>query len=132
MKQAPAGYSLIELLVAMSLFAIASLGAAQLILGSTKMVSANELASEAVAVAQKKLEDLRTTPFADMVEAAGDCGSDPIPSSRGGVDFTVVCSVTEDESAGVNEVTVTVAWNDHGEEHTYEAHSIFTQVAPNL
>ncbi len=55
MKNSHAGYSLIELLVAMSIFSVASLASARLMLEATQMVAENELASEAIAAAQKKL-----------------------------------------------------------------------------
>ena len=105
MKHAPAGYSLIEILVAMSLFAITSLATAQLMLGATKLVSGNELASEAITIAQEELENLRALPFADM-----STSSEPMaaPSSRGGMTFSITRTVSADEEDGVKRVGVIV------------------------
>ncbi len=129
MKNSHAGYSLIELLVAMSIFSIASLGSARLMVVATQMVSENELASEAIAVAQKSLEQLRNLSYDDM---GNGTSHDTIPSSRGGVQFAVTQTVTEDASAGIKRVAVNVSWAQHGKTGTYEADSIFTQVAANL
>lgn len=129
MKHSCTGYSLIELLVAMSIFSIASLATARLMLGATMLVSENELASEAVVIAQTEIEKVRALPFDDMNT---DTNHDPIPSSRGGVYFSLARTVTDDEADGIKRIAVTVSWNDHGRTKTYETHSIFTQVAPNL
>ncbi len=129
MKNSHAGYSLIELLVAMSIFSVASLASARMMLVATQMVSENELASEAIVAAQKSLEQLRNLPYDDMEDGSH---SDTVPSSRGGVNFSVTRTVTEDVADGIKRVAVVVSWDGHGETKTYEADSIFTQVAPNL
>jgi len=129
MQHSQAGSSLIEMLVATTIFAFAFIATASLLVNSTRLVALNELASEAVVIAQEQLEDLRARPFANMEEV---CGSASVPSSKGGVSFTVDCTIVEDAAAGVNEVTVTVSWSDHGEGYEYEVQGIFAQVAPNL
>jgi len=129
MKNSCAGYSLIELLVAMLIFSVASLASARMMLEATQMVAENELASEAIAAAQKSLEQLRNLPYDSMENGRF---SDTVPSSRGGVNFSVTRTVTEDVGEGIKRVAVIVSWDGHGETKTYEADSIFTQVAPNL
>jgi len=84
MKSLYAGYSLVELLVAMVIFSVASLASARMMIEATHMVAENELASEAIAAAQKSLEQLRNLPYDSMENGQF---SDTVPSSRGGVNF---------------------------------------------
>jgi prepilin-type N-terminal cleavage/methylation domain-containing protein len=122
--QSTKGFSLIEVLVAMVIFSIASLALSQLMVSSTKLVSENGLASEAITLAQETLEDLRTVRFTNMTN-----GSASVVSEKGGATFNVVWTVTNNSpETGMNRVVVTVTWNHQGVPKSYEAQSIFANV----
>jgi type II secretion system protein I len=126
MKQRNAGFTLIEVLVAMSLFAIASLAITQLMVNHTAMVARNDAGSQAITFAQQEMEHLRTMQFADMAS-----GSDTYTDAEG-KEFNVAWDVTLDTPADdMNHVLVTVSWDEKGETKSYELENIFTKVANN-
>ncbi len=95
-----AGYSLVELLVAMSLFAVAVLGlSAGVVMVSRSSVLSDDL-TRATLLAQEKIEELANQN--DALEGGTDN-----PQSR----FTRVWLVAPDvPEAGVTKITVTVSW----------------------
>ncbi len=106
-----AGFTLIEILVAMVVFAIASLGLA---MGVTSVMRSNQrsyLASIATNLAQDKLEDLKARP-ASVSTCMTDCDT-PKPKTDG-VEFTRTWQVfSNSPTTGVKRIDVTVQWTDH-------------------
>jgi prepilin-type N-terminal cleavage/methylation domain-containing protein len=96
-----AGYSLIEILVALSLFSIASLGISVGVATVVRTGKLSEKVTQATILAQDKLEEL--------CSQAGSltAGADSPPG------FTRAWAVTADSpEAGVLQVDVTVSWHD--------------------
>src|SRR5688572_7483988 len=94
------GFSLIEVLVAMTLFSIASLGTASVL---TNTMRANMMAhhrSFATAFAQDKMEEIRAS-------VPGACTGGT--ALQGSVTFSLAC-VTAGGPNGSTNVTVTVTW----------------------
>ena len=106
-----AGFTLIEILVAMGIFAIVSLGLA---MGVTTVIQSNQqsyLASIATKLAQDKLEELKSTP-ATLASCSNNCDVQ-IPTTDG-VEFTRTWAVfNNDPTPGVQRVDVIVQWADH-------------------
>ena len=122
MKYSHAGYTLVELLVAVSIFAIAAAAIAAQMVHSTAMISQNAQASQAISIAQQVMEDLRTLEYDDM-----ESGEDTVVWK--GKEFDVVWDVSEDEpQPGVKTVVVTVSWEDKGETKIYETRSVYSQI----
>jgi len=107
-----AGFTLIEILVAMAVFAIASLGLA---IGVTSVIRANQrsyLASIATNLAQDKLEELKARPASVSPCTGANC-DDPKPETNG-VEFTRTWQVFNNSpTTGVKRIDVTVQWVDH-------------------
>lgn len=123
MQQAK-GFTLVEVLVAMVIFAIVSLAITKLMVASTKLVSENAMGSEAVALAQETMEDLRAVAFANMTS-----GSTTAMSSKGVVPFNVVWTVTGNPPlATMNTIVVTVSWNQQGVTKSYAVQSVFANL----
>ncbi len=100
------GFTLIEVLVALVLFAIALTGFASLLTGTLQANAQAKRRTAAVNLAQDKLEELRTT-------AAPEAGSDTVQELGAGTytrDWTVGAGPTPTAST----VTVTVTWTRHG------------------
>jgi len=121
-----AGFTLIETLVAVVIFAIVSLAMTSLMVTNTRMISENVQSSEAVGYAQELLENLREVPI-DTLTAGST--STTRQSARGTV-YTITWTVTPNTPAtGRTSVAVSVAWSHKGTPRTYETQSIFTQVS---
>lgn len=124
MRRAVAGFSLLEVLVAMTIFAIVSLAVAKLMVDATAIVSENASASQAIAFAQEVMEHLRTMEFEDM-----ENGSDTYVDAKGR-QFNATWTVTKDSpQVYINSIVVTVSWEEKGETKYYELKNVLTDVS---
>jgi type II secretory pathway pseudopilin PulG len=100
------GISLVEMIAAVSVFAVAVVGLSPTLLGARKYAELSKNQSIATALAQDKIEQLR-------VSSTVSGGSDgPLqPTGAGGGIFSRSWTVLADQPiANVNRVTVTVTW----------------------
>lgn len=122
MKHADKGFSLIEVLVAMSLFMIVATAVSSLMYHSTSHLSGSNHLSQAIACAQETLEGIRVLAYEDMDNASSECVGD-------GMSFDVVSEITEnDPDDGMKTVVVTVSWNEKGESKSYAIQTIYTKI----
>jgi prepilin-type N-terminal cleavage/methylation domain-containing protein len=127
MKRMQSGFSLIEVLVSMVIFAIVSLAISSLMIGSMAQISKNALASEAIALAQGQMEDLRNISFANI-----QSNSYSAPSAKGNTTFTVSWVVANNTpAAGAAKINLSVNWIHKGAPQKYELETIFTAVSPS-
>jgi len=107
-----AGFTLIEVLVAMSLFSIAVLGVAA---GATTVMRANQTShyhTIATNLAQDQLELLKSRTLANITSCNNACDN-PVPTFQN-VAFTRTWVVTAGAPApGVTQIVVTVTWRDY-------------------
>ena len=102
------GFTLIEVLVAMSLFSIAILGVAISTQSVIQTNQKNYFASVATSLAQDKLEELKSNPTS---LASGGPATDVV----NGVTFTRNWTVTSNSPiTGVKRIDVTVTWTNYG------------------
>jgi type IV pilus assembly protein PilV len=107
-NQSNRGFTVIEVLVAASIFSIAIVGVAI----STKSViqtnQKNYFTSVATSLAQDKLEELKATP--STIASGG-----PISDVIDGQTFTRTWTVTSNSPiSGVKKIDVTVTWTNYG------------------
>jgi prepilin-type N-terminal cleavage/methylation domain-containing protein len=122
MKRSRAGFSLVEVLVAMAIFAVAATAVTSLMYHSTTFVSDNNLLSQAITCAQTRLEYLRTLDYEDVVGDSSECVGD-------GVNFEVSWEVDEDApEEGTKTVVLTVSWTEKGEAKSYALETVYTAV----
>jgi type IV pilus assembly protein PilV len=107
------GFTLIEVLISMTIFSIAILGLA---IGAGSVMRANQtsyFSTIAISLAQDKLEELKANP----TTLSNDCPTAPCESPKpthDGVAFTRTWVVTDGSPVtGVSRVDVQVEWTDY-------------------
>ncbi len=107
-----AGFTLIEVLAAMAVFAIASLGLA---VGVSSVIRANQrsyLSSIATNLAQDKLEELKAMSPGNIASCPSPCENPAHITNN--VKFSRTWNVSDDTPvAGVIQIDVTVDWDGH-------------------
>ena len=105
-----AGFTMIELMIAVLLTAIAMSGIIALFLSQNRASGVSRHTSEASALAQDKLEKLRTmstaTAGSDTVDAQGNAGSANL--------YTRTWTVSAGSGSGYSDVYVKVQWEETG------------------
>lgn len=128
MRRSHSGFSLIEVLVAMTIFSIASLAVSSLMVNSMAMISQNALASEAIGIAQGRIEAARNVPY-DMITNATTCPTNSVKSSKGPTTFTLACTVLTDTPVRrTKTIRIAVNWNHKGKAKSYATETIFTEI----
>lgn len=110
-----AGFTLVEVLVALAIMSVGLIGILALQRGAVSASGYSRRATEAAILAEDKLEELRTTPLlvaddADRVDAAG------VPTELG--PFDRAWSIAAPDAAGLSTITVAVSWNESDGAHT--------------
>jgi len=118
----PRGFSLLEVLSAMTLFALVASAIGALATGSMRHTIRNRHATAAAMLAQQRLEDLRALAYADI---AGGTST----ATVGGQSFSVGTSVLADApGANMKTITVTVSWTGPEGTRSYAVQTIYTAV----
>ena len=101
------GFSLIEVLIALVLFAVGALSVGAMQIGSIKGNSFSQEVTQATVLSQEKLEELRKTDFDDSDLSAGHHDEGTLNGSGFSRSYDVVST-----SATLKAVTVTVRWTE--------------------
>ena len=127
-KSGEAGFTLIEVLIGISIFAIGLLAVARMQMLSVRNTTVGNLTSQATMLANQKMEEVKMTPFDDLVanEVETDIDGD---GNAGGIftRTTTIAAVTGTPawSTDVREVQVQVQWNAaHGGNRTFTLNSL--------
>jgi prepilin-type N-terminal cleavage/methylation domain-containing protein len=117
-RRPQAGFTLIEILMAMTIFSTSFLALAA---GATTVMKSNHSSYNdtiATALAQDKLEEL--------MAGGGIVAGGPITDTVGSVEFTRTWTIDDASLPGVRKVTIVVTWNLH------TAHSLTVATAVSL
>jgi len=121
-RRAEAGASLIEVLCAITLFALIAAGTAALTAQSMRHTVANRHASAAALLAQWKLEELRGRDYGDIVTHTES-------SSMSGQAYTVTTTVSDDDpAANMKRLVISVGWTGPEGTREHEIETIFTSL----
>lgn len=108
------GFTIVEILVAMTILSIGLLGIVGLQLIATNSSGYSRRATEAAILAEHKLEELRTTPIDEIASGEDVVDASGMPTEDG--PFTRTWTVTWNSDLG--NVSVRVAWSDSGGDHS--------------
>jgi prepilin-type N-terminal cleavage/methylation domain-containing protein len=100
------GFSLIEVLVALFILAIALLALAGLMVTTTRNNSFGGHMTEAATFAQDKLEEFIVTPWANLVSGADT------RAGATGINYTRTWTIVTNGPGNLRTVTLTINWND--------------------
>jgi len=120
------GVTLLETLVALSLFAITAATMGKFLVSQIRRSASNYLYTQAYVLAEQQLETLRALPDYTAI----------VPSSNtatvGGTAFVVNTNVLNNTPAdGLKQITVNVNWHDNFGAQNVAVQTIYTQVQRN-
>lgn len=116
------GVSLLEALVAISLFAMVSTAAATLAVGSVRSTALSRHAAEAAMLAQWQMEQVRGLDYPSMASSSSS-------ATMGGQTFTIATNVQTDvPAANMKDVKVTVTWTGPEGTRSYSTESIYVDI----
>ena len=119
-----AGFSLIEVLVALGIFSVAILALAVGAITITRANKTSQFHTVATNVAQDALEQLKAQPFAAVNACAVNC--DAVPPTFQGVTYTRTWTIAP-STATFKQINVTVQWTDY----TLHNLTVSSAMAPN-
>ena len=121
-RQSQRGISLLEILVAITLFAITSSGLAAFLVQSLRRTAGNRASTGAVIAAQHEVEDLRSLDYPAIVSRSYATTITGKPYGVG----TVVQNDTP--ASGMKQITVTVSYTEPLGRESYVLRTILTQI----
>ncbi|HLK11171.1 MAG TPA: prepilin-type N-terminal cleavage/methylation domain-containing protein [Candidatus Binatia bacterium] len=118
-----AGFSLIEVLAALTLFALAAVATVALAVTSMRQTARNRQGMAAAFLAQQEMEHMRSHDFQNMQ-------SETVTQTMDGTTYTITATVNTAGAQGPNiaDVQVSVAWTGPLGPRTYAIESYFTDV----
>ena len=108
------GFTLLELVVAILVFAVGIMGIAKMQSLSVMGNSYGMHLSQAVNIAQDKLEELQDLPFSSSTFGIGTPSIAPYIKTVDGVGYTIQYNVKQVAALGAREVEIEVQWADKG------------------
>lgn len=122
---AESGFTLIEVLIGVSIFAIGLLGIASLQLHSVRNTTIGDVTSQATMLANQKMEVVKTTAFADLTNEVEN-NLDPDGNAGGIYNRTTTIIVPAAPlDAYMRQVRVQVQWDtSHGGNRSVEVNSL--------
>ncbi|MDX2167352.1 MAG: prepilin-type N-terminal cleavage/methylation domain-containing protein [Deltaproteobacteria bacterium] len=116
------GITLIETIVALSLFAVTAATMSKFLVAQIRYASNNNLQTKAYSLAEDQLETIRSQRFNDMASSSKQV-------TMGAVKYTVASTVTDDTPAnGLKSINVAVTWTDNTGPKSINVSTIYTEV----
>ena len=120
------GFTLIEILIGISIFAIGMLAVAKMQMATVRNTTLGNVISQATMLANQKMEEIKTTSFDDLVANEVENNLDP-EGNAGGIFNRTTTIVTPPDPLGahVRQVAVQVQWEAvHGGDRTVVVNSL--------
>lgn len=117
------GFTLIEVLAALSLFAVVASGTGAMALQSMRHLVANRHGVQAAVLAQEELEYQRGLDYTDL-EARSRT------RSMGGQSYSIATTLLPDDpESGMTKISVTVSWTGPEGSKSYVVQTIYTTIS---
>jgi prepilin-type N-terminal cleavage/methylation domain-containing protein len=115
-------FSLLEVLTAITLFALVAAGVSSLATGSMLRTTENRHYAAAALIAADRLEQLRGLEYDDIQPSSSS-------TTMGGQAFDIGVDVQPDTpAAGMKQITVTISWTAPEGAKVYEVETIYTDI----
>lgn len=122
MPDGTAGFTLIEVLVALLLITLAASATATGMRATTNLLGMNERHARAITLTQSAIEDLRTLDY-DSIASGSSSTNDGY--------LTQWAVQSNSPGAGMKFITATTTWNWRGKPQAYRLHTVYSRVTPN-
>ena len=120
--RAEGGTTLVEALLAIGLFGVATAAIVTLLVGQIRQQGSNVSRTSAIALAERELEDLRTVDYASISSRA-------FTKTIGGMNYTVGTTVVPDmPAASMKTISTLVTWTEPSGPQSYTLTAIYTSV----
>jgi type IV pilus assembly protein PilV len=127
-QKAPGGFTLIEVLIGISIFAIGMLAVARLQMHTVRNTTIGNVTSQATMLAHQKMEDIKTLPLASLTNEVENNIDEEGNTGTGGIynrTTTITAPTDPDLALHARQVQVQVQWNAaHGGNRTVEVNSL--------
>ena len=114
------GFSLVEMLISIVILSVSLLAMASLMATTTRNNASGTQITEAINLAQDKIEELSVTPSGSLLP-----GADQKKGSTG-INYSRNWAIQPNAAGNLSAVTVTVNWSDH-ENHSINLLSAISQ-----
>ena len=119
------GFTLIEVLIAMAIFAIGILAVASLQLSNTKNNTTGNITTQATMLARQKLEELKTVPDVTTLTSGTDPNNPLDADGNAGGIYNRQWNVSNPLGGSTSrQISVTVSWNRRGQNRSVVLESI--------
>lgn len=116
LKASEKGFTLLEILIALTIFSVGVMAIAQMLLSSIRGNAAANRLTKATFLAEQKLEEVLATSFDDITSA--NFPTDDYNTITNYAEFKRVVSITTNSANIFKSITVTVYWkNADGSDH---------------
>jgi prepilin-type N-terminal cleavage/methylation domain-containing protein len=121
-RQTQNGVTLVETLVALGIFAVAASAVGRFLSEEIRNASSNHLASNAYALGEQEMENVRMLNYDEMV-------SREFTKTIGPITYTVATEVTANSPApNMKAIRVTVSWTEPRGDKNVALHTIYTSI----